>query len=201
MSAAMQAKLLRVVQDGEVRPVGSERTRHVDVRLLAATHRDLAAMVRAGTFRQDLFYRLAVLVIAIPPVRERVADIAPLAAHFIAKHATGRLVRIDRRALAALGAYAWPGNVRQLENEIQRALVLAGDVVREEHLSPELREKNDGAVRDELDLKGHVAALERKLVRRALEQAGNNQTKAARLLGMSRFGLQKMMRRLRIEGA
>jgi transcriptional regulator with GAF, ATPase, and Fis domain len=194
MSQAMQAKLLRTLQDGVVRPVGSERTRKVDVRIVAATHRDLEAMVARGEFRQDLYYRLAVVAIAIPPLRDRPDDIPPLVAHFVDKHAQGRSVRVERRALAQLQAYGWPGNVRQLENEIQRALVLADDVIREEHLSAALRE--GGAETDELDLKAQVEELERTLITRALERAGGNQTRAAKLLGVSRYGLQKMLKRL-----
>jgi serine/threonine-protein kinase PknK len=204
MSPAMQTKLLRVLQEGEVRAVGGERTRKVDVRVIAATHRDLEAMIRAGTFRQDLYYRLAVVSVSVPPLRERPEDVAALVTHFVAKHARGRTLAVDRRALALLQAYAWPGNVRQLENEVQRALLLATDVVRPEHLSPALSgDKRDAdavdAPRDALDLRGQTDALERRLIRRALA-AHDTRAAAARALGVSRFGLQKMMRRLGIEG-
>ena len=205
MSAGMQTKLLRVLQDGEIRAVGAERTRKVDVRVLAATHRDLEAMVRAGTFRQDLYYRLAVMTITVPPLRARAEDVAPLVAHFVQKHARGREVRVDRRCLALLQAYAWPGNVRQLENEVQRALVMGGDVLREEHLSPALLGTNDAArgesaALDALDLRGQTDALEQRLIRRALAEHGS-QTRAAKVLGVSRFGLQKMCKRLGITPA
>ncbi len=195
MSQAMQTKLLRAVQEGEIRPVGSETVRRVNVRVVAATHRDLEEMVREGRFREDLYWRLAVVVVRIPPLRERPEDVAPLVAHLVAKHAQGREVRLDRRALARLSAHPWPGNVRQLENEVQRALVLASDVVREEDLSPALRGEGDSAP-DAMDLKGQIQALERRLIRRALEASGGNQTQAAKLLGVSRYGLQKMMKRL-----
>jgi len=203
MSPAMQTKLLRVLQEGEVRAVGSERTRKVDVRVIAATHRDLEAMIRAGTFRQDLYYRLAVVSIPVPPLRARPEDIAALVAHFVDKHARGRAVTVDRRALASLQAFPWPGNVRQLENEVQRALLLATDVVRPEHLSAALTdeargEEGEGAQPGALDLRGQTDALERRLIRRALAEHGT-QSAAARALGVSRFGLQKMIRRLGIE--
>jgi serine/threonine-protein kinase PknK len=196
MSPPMQARLLRVLQDGEVRPVGSEQARKVRVRVLCATHRDLPAMVADGRFREDLFYRIAVVTVALPALRERPEDIAPLVAHFVAKHAQGRSVEIDRRALAALARHAWPGNVRQLENEIRRALVLGDDVIALEHLSPALLDAGAGAGADPLDMRAQVDQLERRLIRQALDASAGNQTRAARLLGVSRYGLQKMMRRL-----
>jgi serine/threonine-protein kinase PknK len=203
MSPAMQTKLLRVLQEGEVRAVGGERTRKVDVRVIAATHRDLEAMIRAGTFRQDLFYRLAVVSVPVPPLRQRPEDVAALVAYFVEKHARGRRVTVDRRALVLMQAYAWPGNVRQLENEVQRALLLASDVVGPEHLSPALSGvvrdgEADGASIDALDLRGQTDALERRLIRRALAEHGTRAA-AARALGVSRFGLQKMMRRLALD--
>jgi transcriptional regulator with GAF, ATPase, and Fis domain len=194
MSPAMQAKLLRVLQEREIRPVGSEHTRTIDVRLIAATREDLQARIAAGAFREDLYFRIAVVTIEVPPLRERPEDIAPLVAALIARHGGGRPVRVDERALDALRAYAWPGNVRQLENEIRRALLLAGDTISLEHLSPEVR----GATGDlgcGLDLKSQVEALERRLVERALAIHGGNQSRAAKTLGLSRFGLQKMLKR------
>jgi transcriptional regulator with GAF, ATPase, and Fis domain len=196
MSPAMQARLLRVLQDGEVRPVGSEQARRVRVRVLCATHRDLPARVAEGSFREDLFYRIAVVTLTLPALRERPEDVAPLVAHFVTKHAQGRSVEIDRRALAALARHGWPGNVRQLENEIRRALVLAEDVIALEHLSPALLDAAVGASADPLDMRAQVDQLERRLIRQALDASAGNQTRAARLLGISRYGLQKMMRRL-----
>ncbi len=200
MSLGMQTKLLRVLEDGEVRPVGSERPRKVDVRILAATHRDLSAMVEAGTFRRDLFYRLNVICIDVPPLRARAGDVEILARHFIAKHGRARAVRISRAALDSLSAYAWPGNIRQLENELRRALVLADDLILPDHLSEEIREgaRTEAARSDGLNLRRRVDTLEAELVRAALERTGGNQTRAAELLGLSRFGLQKMIRRLKI---
>ena len=193
MSPAMQAKLLRAVQLGEIRPVGAPELRKVDVRIVAATHRDLAEMVRAGTFRQDLYYRLAVVAVPLPPLRERVGDIEPMVVHFIERLAAGREVRLDRQALALLSTHDWPGNVRELENEVQRALVLADDTILPGHLSPAVRREETSVA---TDLRGQVDALERRLIREALERFDGNQTQTAKALGLSRYGLQKKLKRL-----
>ncbi|MFW6050324.1 MAG: sigma 54-interacting transcriptional regulator [Myxococcota bacterium] len=204
MSPAMQTKLLRAVQSGEIRPVGSERVRKVNVRILAATHRDLEAMVREGAFREDLYYRLAVVTVALPPLRERPDDIPALVSHFLVKHGGARPPRIAPPALRLLQRFPWPGNVRQLENEIQRAVVLADATIREEHLSDAVRglaAAGRADAPDALDLKGQVDALERRLIREALERTAGNQTRAAQLLGVSRYGLQKMIKRLGIDAS
>ncbi|HWA72491.1 MAG TPA: sigma 54-interacting transcriptional regulator [Polyangiaceae bacterium] len=198
MSLGMQAKLLRALQDGEIRPVGSERSKTVDVRVIGATHRDLAAMVTAGKFREDLYYRLNVISMRIPSLRERIGDAAILVKHFMALHAGTRRVHISRTALDMLSAYGWPGNVRQLENEVRRALVLADDTILPEHLTPEISARGEAKSVDELNLRQRVDALEVELVRIALRRTDGNQTRAAELLGVSRFGLQKMMKRLEI---
>ncbi|MGD8858647.1 MAG: sigma 54-interacting transcriptional regulator [Myxococcales bacterium] len=198
MSPAMQTRLLRVLQDGEVRPVGAESSRTVDVRVIAATHRDLEAMVRAGEFREDLYYRLAVVVLELPPLRERPGDVEALARHLLDKHGEGRAVELSPRALAALRAHPWPGNVRQLENELRRALVMAEGRIELEHLSAALQD-GDAGEGDSLDLKAQVDRLERRLIREALDAASGNQTRAARMLGVSRYGLQKMIRRLEVD--
>ena len=132
----MQAKLLRVLETSEVRPVGSNAMRHVNVRVVAATHRDLDEMVRERAFREDLMYRLNVVRIALPPLRDRDGDIAHLVRFFLARDGGGRQVSGD--ALAALEAYAWPGNVRQLENELRRAVALGGGTIELGTLSPEI---------------------------------------------------------------
>ncbi len=200
MPLSMQTKLLRVLQDGEVRPVGGERSRRVDVRVIGATHRDLEAMVAAGTFREDLFYRLNVVSVRIPPLRERREDIPLLVMRFVEKHAAGRKVKVTRAAMDRLGAFPWPGNVRQLENEVRRALVLGDDRIDTSELSDEVARGGPAAARDAgLGLKARVDALEAELVRDALQKTSGNQTRAAETLGISRFGLQKMMRRLRIK--
>lgn len=201
MSLVMQAKLLRVLETGEIRPVGSDRTRRVDVRVLAATHRDLRRLVADGRFREDLLYRLDVITVRVPALRERSADIDLLVRHFLAKHAGGRAVRVDPAALSALRRHPWPGNVRQLENELRRALVLCDETITLSHLSPTLAPTARTAESSApgLDVRQRVDALERELVREALSRTQGNQTRAALLLGLSRFGLQKMMRRLEVQ--
>jgi transcriptional regulator with GAF, ATPase, and Fis domain len=205
MSPTMQAKLLRVLQDGEVRPLGDQRSRKVDVRVIAATHRDLAEMVRSGRFREDLYYRLAVMVIPVPALRQRREDLPPLVAHFVEKHAR-RAIGVERKAMARLVAHSWPGNVRELENEIMRACVLAEGAVREDDLSPAVLEGGAASASDRvvaeslasgsLGLRAAIEAVERQLIQRALEANGGNQSRAARALGLSRFGLQKKLKRL-----
>src|SRR5262249_1935805 len=162
-----------------------------------ATHRDLAQLVKEGRFREDLFYRLNVISIRVPPLRERADDIPLLVQHFLAVHAGEQRARVSRDAMALLTAYAWPGNVRQLENEIRRAVVLSDGTIQVEHLSREVRESAlPGEQAAGMHLRGRVDALETTLVKDALAQTHGNQTKAAELLGLSRFGLQKMMKRL-----
>jgi transcriptional regulator with GAF, ATPase, and Fis domain len=210
MSLPMQTKLLRVLEDGLVRPVGSERERKVDVRIIAATHRDLEAMVKARTFREDLFYRLNIISIRVPPLRERAEDIPRIVRRLLDKHGPAASAstnttsatsppRVTVGAMDRLIAFAWPGNVRQLENEIRRCLVLSDGVIDEDHLSPEIALGPAPSPRElGLDVRARVDALETTLVREALERTKGNQTKAAKLLGLSRFGLQKMIKRLQI---
>jgi transcriptional regulator with GAF, ATPase, and Fis domain len=203
MPLAMQTKLLRVLQNGEVRPVGGEKTHTVDVRIIGATHRDLEAMVAAGTFREDLFYRLNVVAIRVPPLRERSADIPLLVSHFVEKHGRQRekKIKVTRAALDRLSSYPWPGNVRQLENEVRRALVMAEDKIDASDLSEEVARGGPTAAREAgLGLKARIDALETEAVKEALSRTNGNQTRAAEALGISRFGLQKMMRRLKIKG-
>ncbi|MBK9265582.1 MAG: sigma 54-interacting transcriptional regulator [Polyangiaceae bacterium] len=198
MSLPMQAKLLRVLEDGLVRPLGTERTRKVDVRIIAATHRDIEAMVRARTFREDLFYRLNIIVVRVPPLRDRASDVPLIVKHLLAKYDRPN-VRVTRAAMDRLMSYAWPGNVRQIENEIRRALVLCDDMIDREHLSPEIANVTPAVPVDlGLNVRPRVDALEVQLVREALERTRGNQTQAAKLLGLSRFGLQKMMKRLNV---
>ena len=201
MSAAMQTKLLRVFESGEVRPVGSESMRKVDVRVIGATHRDLKELVADGSFREDLLFRLDVVSLRVPPLRERPDDIPRLAQHFLRKHAEGREVTLSPQASDVLSAFSWPGNVRQLENEMRRALVFCDDAVLPEHLSEEVRSSDARGAASHFDLKARVDELTRKLVLEALQETSDNQTKAAELLGISRFGLSKMLRRLELDAA
>ncbi len=138
MPLEMQSKLLRVLQDGEVRPVGSNKTRHVDVRVVAATNKDLVAACKKGSFREDLYFRLAVITLQLPPLRERVGDVRILARFLLARAAAevGRPVTLEEDALAALEAWRWPGNVRELENELRRAAALCDGTIRRADLSP-----------------------------------------------------------------
>ncbi|MEO5768147.1 MAG: sigma 54-interacting transcriptional regulator, partial [Polyangia bacterium] len=206
MSPAMQGKLLRILQTGELRRVGSERTRKVEVRLIAATNRDLGRMVEEGRFRQDLFFRLSVASIALPPLRERREDIPAIVEHVLGKLAAGRLPaggpprRITAQALARLAGYRWPGNVRELENELMRAAALCDGAIDVSDLSPHVAGNAETALTgledpDNLTLRPRVERLERALLREALSRSGGNQTRAAVALGLSRFGLQKKMQR------
>ncbi len=192
----LQPKLLRFLEDEEVRPLGDVRARRVDVRVVAASARDLRRAVAAGQFREDLLYRLDVVAVRLPPLRERGADVEALAAHFLARHARLRPelsgVRLSDEARDALLAHRWPGNVRELEHALERAVVLAeGPVIREEDLPETVRAPaaapaaaaagGDGT----LSVKRATRALEERLIRAALEKTGGNRTRAAELLELS----------------
>ena len=193
---AVQAKLLRALQEGEIQPIGAARPEKVDVRVVSSTHVDLHAAVAAGRFREDLYYRLAVVELAVPPLRDRVEDVAPLAECFRARYAE----RFDLPAatfadgaLASLVARPWPGNVRELENAIARALALSdGGPIDAAALSasPPASATASPGLRDQVD------AFERELVRRTLEQTGGNQSEAARRLKITRTTLIEKMKRL-----
>ncbi len=199
-----QVRLLRVIQEREFTPLGDTTPRRVDVRIVAATNIELKDAVKQGTFREDLYYRLAVVPIELPPLRDRREDILPLAQHFIAKYneENGRHVsdHIAPEVLALLEAYLWPGNVRELENTIERAVVIApGDEVTKQCLRPEISDPQSvitsseagasmGAVQDlgrGINFYDQVRRFEIYLNRRALEQTGGHQSRAARLLGMN----------------
>ena len=195
MSPALQVKLLRILQEGTFIPVGETHTRQVDVRVIAATHRDLKAMVEQGLFREDLYYRINVITLALPPLRERREDIPVLVDHFIKKHS-----RQDHRpglstaCLERLMDYHWPGNVRELENEIERLLVLKGEdeAIGEEFLSPRIRYEiyHDGSGPAQApNLPEALERLERTMILDHLKQARWNKTRAAKSLGISRRNL------------
>ncbi len=205
MDLAMQAKLLRVLQDHTVVPVGG-RAVAVDVRILAATHRDLRAMVDKGSFREDLYYRIGVVPVHLPPLRERLSDILPLAEHFLTLIGSGR--RLSAEAAARLLEHPWPGNVRELRNAIERAAVLAPLVVLSAADFDFLEEARTGTpeggapgVPDWLagDLPGAVARLETAMIRRTLAACGGNRTEAARRLGIHRQLLYEKLKRLGLE--
>jgi DNA-binding NtrC family response regulator len=163
-----------------------------------ASNADLSALTKSGDFREDLFYRLNVIPVRLPPLRRRREDIPLLAEHFATKHRPDDPPRITQAALETMMDYTWPGNVRQLENELMRATVLCGDVLDHEHLSDEVlggaSQMSEGP--EQLDMETHLNSLKRKLIQLALKRARGNRTRAAELLGVSRYGLQKMLARL-----
>jgi DNA-binding NtrC family response regulator len=192
-SGEFQAKLLRVVEDREFYPVGAERAERTDARVVAATHRDLEQLVKDGTFREDLYYRLRVVEVVLPPLRERVDDISILARHFVRK-ASRELQRDDpaigQDAMEALLAHDWPGNVRELENCLTRAVVLAtGNVIRVEHLA--LRARPDDV--DTSDAFPTLERIEADHVVRALAASQGNRTRAAEILGISKPRLYRLI--------
>jgi Nif-specific regulatory protein len=220
MPGAMQAKLLRVLQDGEVVPLGDTRPRKVDVRVLSATNRDLNAEVSHGTFREDLYYRIAAFPIRLPPLRERREDIPILADRFLnaaaARHRK-RVPGIEAAAMALLVQFDWPGNVRELQNEIERAVALArdGETVSPTHLSPKVAqaraekarvvavERGEEAPRNSAaapadqpagPLREARAAFEAQYITEALRQNDRNVSRTARVLGLSRVMLQRKMK-------
>jgi two-component system NtrC family response regulator len=189
MRLDLQAKLLRVLQEREIDKVGARAPIPVDVRIIVATNRDLRIEVEAGRFREDLFYRISVVPVRVPPLRERREDIEPLTRYFLRKH--GASFRISEKALDTLRAHDWPGNVRELENVVLRAAALSRD---KETLEPEdlpeqilERRRRVGPWTLEIPEEGiNLEEVEKELLRAALEKAGGNQSQAARLLGISR---------------
>ncbi len=203
MPLQLQAKLLRVLQEGEVRPVGASRTRRVDVRIVAATNRDLETEVKEGRFREDLYYRLKVFPLRLPPLRERPEDLPLLAGHFLKRYAEefGRPVGgFGQQAMETMMGYGWPGNVRELENEVQRLVIQVeqAEFILPEHLSPRIREFA-GALGQRLPkmkgtLKEMMSQVEIQILRDALEEHGNNKSQTARSLGITREGLHKKLK-------
>jgi DNA-binding NtrC family response regulator len=220
MPAEAQAKLLRVLQNRSLTPVGSDRSVTVDVRVVAATNKDLEAMVEAGTFREDLYYRLCVIPVELPPLRERPGDILPLARFFASRAAERhgrRFVGFEPAAERALLEHAWPGNVRQLANVIERAVVLRGDaLIQAADLRLGRRERKSGPMpvaalapepvpapapatssgeQSTLNLREALESVERSLIERALKSANGNRTEAAALLGLNRSTLVEKIRK------
>jgi two-component system response regulator AtoC len=193
----LQVKLLRVLQEGEVRRVGANSSRKVDVRVVAATNRDLAADASAGRFREDLYYRVNVVGVRLPPLRERREDIPELAHHCVRRHGARlgfQTASIDAAGMRLLAEHSWPGNVRELENVIERALVLSGgEPIGVEHLTDLVhrprRPAEASSAEGDLSVKRRTEELERRLIRRALERTRGNRTRAARLLDLSHRAL------------
>jgi DNA-binding NtrC family response regulator len=203
MSPTLQSKLLRVLQEREFEPLGSERTERVDVRVIAATNRDLRQMVSDGRFQEDLYYRLNVIPIHIPPLRERPEDIPPLIEHFIAKHAHRagkRITGLAAGVLEALQSADWPGNVRELENTVERAVVLSqspaigAEVVRMHAVS-----SAPAPGLPSLNLRRNLEWAEKETVRRALESAGGVKKDAAQSMGISQRALSYYLAKYRVE--
>jgi DNA-binding NtrC family response regulator len=224
MSAGMQMKLLRVLQEREFERIGDSHTIKVDVRVVAATNSDLQKMVADGAFREDLFYRLNIIPIHLPPLRERKEDVPLLVQHFLKKfsapepgpagpkpaHARGadadaRSLSISQQAMRCLMAYSWPGNVRQLENAIERAVALSGGRLQIEtaDLTPDIQQASHAAVTPEvnlpeggIDFERYINRIEHDLISRALEKTGGNKGQASRLLNLKRTTLVEKLKRL-----
>ncbi len=203
---AFQAKLLRVLQEGEVRAVGEARSRLVDVRIIAATNRNLMEEVKQGSFREDLYYRLAVFPIEVPALVQRWEDVLPLARHFLSRYSRreGKTsFGLSSEAEDILQAYTWPGNVRQLENEIQRAVVLSQEEAPLEvrHFSSCIRgefEEMQISKETSESLREKTGRYEAWIIRKTLAAQGGSRTKTARVLGLTREGLYKKMRKLQV---
>ncbi len=203
MSPAMQVKLLRVLQERKVRPVGAHEELSIDARVIAATNRDLKAMCEEGTFREDLFYRISVIPIDLPPLRERSEDIPDLVEHFVKKfnEQSGRNVSVSTTTMQMLEKYAWHGNVRELEHTIERAVALErGEEIQPERLPDHITNYNPERIRAEFDLPenginlaSHLENLERTYVVEALRKVSGNQTKAAELLEMPVRSLRHLL--------
>ena len=209
MSAGLQAKLLRVLQERELERVGDTQTIKIDVRIIAATNANLSQLVSEGRFREDLFYRLNVIPICLPSLRDRPEDIPLLVQHFVRRltggHVPPREVTVTQRAMRRMMAYAWPGNIRQLENAVERALALGRDRPQIDlpDLPPELQNAPAAGQpvavllpEDGLDMPAYIGNVERQLIRRALAETGGNKLRAARLLGLKRTTLVEKARRL-----
>ena len=223
MTPALQVKLLRVLQEGTFLPVGGTQTKKVDVRIIAATNRDLSAMVKQGRFREDLYYRLHVVAMRTPPLRERGEDLTRLIEHFLQRlgERHGRSKALDPLTLDKLKAHRWPGNVRELQNEMERIWVLSGDerTIGPEHLSRAISavatresvpplEPADGdlpasVAPEVLGEPLHVALerVERQIIERALAKVNGNRTRAAQALGVSRRNLIRKLQQLGLSGA
>jgi len=200
MAPGLQAKLLRVLEDGHFRRVGSTQERHADVRVIAATNKDLDVEQRAGRFREDLYYRLNVVTIALPSLKERREDIPELVEHFLATRQVGpRRLHVDPAAQQALVRYDWPGNIRELANVLERAQILAeGDTITLDDLPDSLVVAE--ALESPNNDPGHLREVERRHVLDVLRQHKGNKVHAARALGISRRALYRLLNKFHLEG-
>lgn len=204
LSPPLQAKLLRLLQEKEIRRIGETRTRRVDVRFVSATNKNLEKEIEAGNFRVDLFYRLRILTIEVPPLRERKGDLLLLINHFVDKYC-GEMNRerthLSPRALELLLNYPWPGNIRELQNEIQRALILASgeELVKEEHLSSKINPQGETSVPAPYNFFEAKAEFEKRFLNQALRRFGSSKARTAAEIGMSRQGLFKLLKKHNIE--
>jgi two-component system response regulator HydG len=212
MPVQVQARLLRVLQEREVRPVGGSNARPVDARVIAASHVDLVAAVEQGKFRQDLYYRLNVVVLRVPPLRERLDDLPLLAAHFLKKHGGAKPPALAPEALDAMTEYSWPGNVRELENAVLHAIALHhGEVLRPESLPPQIMGRKRGEVvatnedsGDELvpltEAKRRAGSeFERRYLVRVMERAKGSVSEAARMAGLDRTNFRRLLQKHGLE--
>jgi transcriptional regulator with GAF, ATPase, and Fis domain len=203
LTPSIQSKLLRVLQEREFEPLGAERTQKVDVRVIAATNRDLKQMVGEGRFQEDLYYRLNVIPITIPPLRERREDIPVLIEHFVEKHCqrTGkRIERVEDDVVKALQRYEWPGNVRELENTIERAVVLStSPVITTGSISLLGASSTPAAGLPSMRLHQNLEWVERETIRRALEQSSGVKKDAAELMGISQRALSYYLAKYRFD--
>ncbi|MGD8876687.1 MAG: sigma 54-interacting transcriptional regulator, partial [Syntrophobacterales bacterium] len=203
MSPAMQTSLLRVLQEGEIKPLGSDRSKKVDVRVISATNKNLENEVKEGRLREDLFYRLSVFAVELPPLRDRTGDIPVLANHFVAKYnkkTKKPVTGFSQEAMDCLSSYHFPGNVRELENEIERAIAMVTDSNQIEisNLSDKIRDdsvREIHGVKMRSSLKEMVETLEKSVLMEKLREHGGNKTRVAKELGLSRNGLMKKMQR------
>ncbi len=204
MTPALQVKVLRALQDGEIRPVGSTQPITVDVRVLVATHRDLEQMIHQGTFREDLFYRLNVIVLPLAPLRDRREDIPVLAEHFLDRHGSklGRQLRLSAEALDRLLAYPWPGNVRELENAMERSAILSRtETVGPDDLPPHVAAGTTLGRAPALPAQQTLSDVERTHVLQTLERCGWNHSRTAEALGIGRTTLWRKLKEYGLERA
>jgi len=205
MNPALQAKLLNAIENKRFRRLGGMKDLSADVRVIAATNRNLVAAIQRGDFRQDLYYRLKVFPIALPPLRERMSDLPPLIAFFLEelrREFTKKVRGLSLEAGQLLTNYSWPGNIRELRNVLERAFILCdSEMIEVEHLPPELLSPPPAQAEEDFRFKLPpegiaLASVERDFIRQALEMSGGNQVRAAKLLGISRDALRYRMKKL-----